>query len=682
MDNTSKLLELATEMFRTLTEADKALFKAVATGALADYSDQDEKKNHPAVANNWGPDRIIKADRIAWLCMNPQASTMVTHRGILVKGALINGKLDLLFCRISFPLYFEKCAFAGDINLRKGRVRALYLNGTHTGPIIADGLQVDGDVFFENGFKAEGIVFLIGAKIGGNLQCANGQFINKGAAALNADMMKVEGSVLLGDGFRSEGEVRLVNATIGEVLACHNGQLINESGKALNADSLKVGDNILLRTGFKARGEVSLIGARIGGNLDCYDGLFINREGVALDADAVKVEGSIFLRDGFKAEGEVRVVGARIGGDLACNNAQFINRGGIALSADSLKTKGRVFLHAGFKAEGEVRLVSSTIGANLECDGGQFINPHGYGLDAAGLTVEGNVFLRDGFKADGLVNFIGATVRGYFGLTRVYSPENAKLDLRSAKIGTLWDEKESWPDRGKLFLHGLVYNEIYDKAPRDAKTRIEWLRRQYDDKAETDKKQFRPQPYEQLAGVLRNSGDDTGAENILIAKNEDKARLTRLTWPEKIWHHQLGPIISYGYRPLNALRRIVVLIVFGCVLFGVGYWCGLITPQSESAYVQRDTKIVVPGDDERQLSDVYPRFNFLVYSVDVFVPLVDLHQAKYWLPNANRGPELLHIKGFSLHIGGVLRSYMWIHICLGWILTTLLVVGLTGLVRT
>jgi hypothetical protein len=60
-----------------------------------------------------------------------------------------------------------------------------------------------------------------------------------------------------------------------------------------------------------------------------------------------------------------------------------------------------------------------------------------------------------------------------------------------------------------------------------------------------------------------------------------------------------------------------------------------------------------------------PKFNSLVYSIDTFVPLVNLYQAKYWLPN-NR----------------FLRLYHWVHIAFGWILTTLLVVGLTGLVRT
>ena len=59
-----------------------------------------------------------------------------------------------------------------------------------------------------------------------------------------------------------------------------------------------------------------------------------------------------------------------------------------------------------------------------------------------------------------------------------------------------------------------------------------------------------------------------------------------------------------------------------------------------------------------------PVFNTFVYSLDSFIPLIDLHQAKYRLPT-----------------GCSLRVYHWLHIGFGWLLTTLLVVGLTGLVR-
>ena len=76
-----------------------------------------------------------------------------------------------------------------------------------------------------------------------------------------------------------------------------------------------------------------------------------------------------------------------------------------------------------------------------------------------------------------------------------------------------------------------------------------------------------------------------------------------------------------------------------------------------------------------------PKFCAMVYSLDMFVPLVDLRQANYWLPNGNRGAEVFKLKGLRLRWGDLLCFYMWVHIIFGWIFTTLFVVGLTGLIR-
>jgi sRNA-binding regulator protein Hfq len=559
-ENERDLLRLAREKFgrltegkKKLTEAEEKLFRAVANGGVADYSAEDANDNDPADANNWGRERVIDANRIAWLCTDKRASELVMHGGIWVKGACIDGEIDLLFAKVPFPLYFEKSAVAKGFHLAHAGIPALNLAGTRTGPIGADGLKVEHSVF--------------------------------------------------------------------------------------------------LRYGFKADGEVRLVGATIGGNLDCRNGQFNNERADALSADGVKVEGDVLFSSGFRAEGEVRLLGATIGGDLACGGGQFVNADGYALNADRLKVEGDVFLADGFKGEGEVCLFGATIGGNLLCLKGQFINPNGYALTAGGLKVEGNVFLCNDFKAQGTVGLITATMDNYFVWTGVDSPEKVTLDLRSAKIGTLSDEKDSWPGPGKLLLHGLVYDEIHDDAPRDAETRIVWLRRQYNEEAEDDKDQFRPQPYEQLAEVLRKSGHDVDAKKILIAKNRDKARLTKLTWSEQLWYRAFGRIIAYGYRPWRALWIGLMLVLLGWLFFWAGYRAQVMTPAKDNAQTSA-------------------KFCAFVYSLDVFVPLVDLHQASYWLPNAN------------LMSGRILRYYLWFEIVAGWVLTTLLVVGVTGLVRT
>jgi len=76
---------------------------------------------------------------------------------------------------------------------------------------------VAGAVLLRSGFAAEGMVWLSGAEIGGNLECDGGKFQNPAVAdvagsgrALIAEGAKVAGAVYLRNGFAAEGTVWLL----------------------------------------------------------------------------------------------------------------------------------------------------------------------------------------------------------------------------------------------------------------------------------------------------------------------------------------------------------------------------------------------------------------------------------------------------------------------------------------
>ncbi len=673
MEKKSELIDLAKKHFGELSEAEIKFFTAVENEELADYKSGNEEENKPENANQWGNDRVLHAKKIKWLCTDLKAAKLVIHQGIKIKGACIEGELNLQFAEMGFPLVFFECAFDETIYLQYAQIRVLHLGGTHTGRIEADNLDVKGSVFLSDGFKAKGGVRLGSATIGGNLECDNGEFINHDGRALFADGINVKGNVFLRNGFKAEGEVRFPSANIGGTLDCIKGEFINPGKDALFADGINIKSTVFLRDDFKAQGAVRLLGATIGGDLDCSSdpkketkgGEFINPKGRAINAERINVKGSVFLRDGFKAKGGVRFLGAMIGGDFDCSGnleketkgGEFINPGGQALSADRLNVRGSVFLNNGFKAEGEVRFLGATIGGNFYCIKSEFINPGGVALMADNFKVEGNVYLRDGFKAEGCVSLVDAMIGRSFIWTDVKSPQKATLDLRSAKIGSLWDEQKSWPDKGRLYLHGLVYDNLDDEAPKEAKSRIEWIRL-------NGGKEFSPQPYEQLAEVLKRNGHENDAKEVLIAKNKDKVRLTQLTWSELLWYRVFGPMIGYGYSPWRAFWIGIVIVLLGWLIFWAGSRAEVMTPAKEGA-------------------DASGGFCALVYSLDVFVPLVDLRQASYCMPNPNLTGEVSISNKLKLPVKGkYLRYYLWFEVIMGWILTTLFVVGLTGLVRT
>ncbi|NEP83400.1 MAG: hypothetical protein F6K39_37840 [Okeania sp. SIO3B3] len=250
-----------------------------------------------------------------------------------------------------------------------------------------------------------------------------------------------------------------------------------------------------------------------------------------------------------------------------------------------------------------------------------------------------------------------------------------KIDLQFARIGRLRDDEQSWPEKNNLNLDGFIYQKLGTddniKVLKDAKTRLKWLRLQ---------PEFFPQTYEQLAEVLKKEGDPDAATEILIHKERDiRPKLNRLS---KFWNRFLDITIAYGYKPTKALVWSSIFISIGWNLFALGYDnCSnsisnnkcLFSPASEiSPYTEETNNKTIDID--------YPEFNFWLYSLDTFIPIVDLHQQTYWLPNSQKGEEIPLIL-FKVKAGRLLRWYLWVHIIFGWILTSLWVAGFSGLVR-
>jgi hypothetical protein len=308
---------------------------------------------------------------------------------------------------------------------------------------------------------------------------------------------------------------------------------------------------------------------------------------------------------------------------------------------------------------------------------------------------------------DGLLFLYASTIGKHLLLEDLDTHDSFFCDLRYAKVGILQDDENSWPKPGNLRLEGLIYDEIYELSPRNANTRLPWLRLEYEDYPRTawdwmkrlwsyPTYEFSRQPYIQLATVLQSQGYARDTINILIAQEKDHRILSDLSLVAKFWHDIKGLIIAYGYKPYRALFIALVLVIFGAFIFGEGYdqQPKLITPSRVRPFVSptsstpaspssaTSTASPLSGQPEPPVQELYPRFNALVYSLDVFVPIVDFQQRAYWLPNANRGDEeVVPILGFEYQAGARLRLYFWIHTGAGWVLTSLWAAGFTGLIR-
>jgi hypothetical protein len=420
-----------------------------------------------------------------------------------------------------------------------------------------------------------------------------------------------------------------------------------------------------------------------------------------LDAPGIEVENDLKLDSGFKAEGEVNLFEARIGGSLS-SSGQFKSS---ALDKDLFDPKNadrRAFyalqmrvgggvIFRDVQMDGGVELSGTSIGADLILDG-SFLNPAKTAIDASSTDIAGNVIIGYGvpFRSDGLVNFVtsrigtdffvgqatfsgaagephgldasGMSVKNALVWTNVSLPHGGFLNLTGVTAAALIDDERSWPAPGNLLVDGFTYTQFSQTGPGnaagDADTRLRWLRLQPG---------FHPQPYHQLAKVLLESGDQPGAIQVMIAS--DDASYSRFGYAGRIWGAFLNATIGYGYEPLRAIVWSLAVVIFGSAVVAIGKGAGVMR------FKWPDRTPPPSGDP---MAGLHP----MLYSIDVFVPFVNLRQEQHWWPDETASGEY-SIVGLKIPVrGSVLRYYLWLQVIAGWLLSAIFVAGVTGLIHS
>ena len=176
----------------------------------------------------------------------------------------------------------------------------------------ADGAEIKGSVNLSNGFRSKGVVYFVGARIDGDLNCSGGTFDNVGGDALAADSAMIGGSIRLDSGFLSNGLVGLLGAKISGQLNCSGGRFNNPKSRSLGADGAHIQGNVNLADGFHATGEVRFLTAQIDGQMNCTGGRFQNQMGTALTIQECTLN-SLWLRDlDLGSRGDIVLAGSRV----------------------------------------------------------------------------------------------------------------------------------------------------------------------------------------------------------------------------------------------------------------------------------------------------------------------------------------------------------------------------------
>jgi hypothetical protein len=660
---------------------------------------------------SWGEERAVSAAALRDLLV--EGHWPVHAKGVRLRGVKISGLLDLDGATLRCPLSLDSCYLDADdpACLDHATASRVALTGCQLAGLTANMLtarQID----LSRSTLRTGPLSLMCANITDDLICSGAQLngTDGDLNALVAGGMKVGASVYLDhyldDRFTAAGAIWLARAEIGGDLACSGAQLgSNRDGIGLLAEGVRVGGQVFLREGFATDGAVRLLGADITGDLSCRAAVLGNdHNGNALAADRMRVGGEVHLYRGFTAGGAVVLNGADITGDLSFSGAQLTgaDHDGNALVVDGMKAHHDVLLDREpgdggeigqpFTAGGAVRLARADITGQLKCSGAQLTGTDrdGNALLADGMKVGAAVLLDEGFTSAGTVSLNSARadqlvlrpakaaganeITFSFTATEAqiagelrWAPDgqfSGKVDLEDAHVGELEDDwtspgkqaHGSWPRDGRLRLNGLTYGGLGDASVRQ---RLQWIRSQYEGDKPTA---FAAQPYEQLADMYRQAGQDTEAREVAIARRRDLRTYGNLTWYRRFGNWFLDKTIRYGYQTWRAALGLAAVFVVFLVLSIVGQHRHVIVPLG-------DVKGLNPVPTATQCTSDYPCFYPFGYTVDTVIPIINVHQADNWGPDAHAPAGWLWVFG------------AWGATAAGWALATLLVAGYTGLVR-
>lgn len=561
--------------------------------------------------------------------------------------------LNLSMIRIAHALVLNSSSIVGTVNCNRsqigGRVAArdkfscadFYLTDAHAGGVDFSGSTV------------KGILSCSNAKIASDIVAKNG-FSTKNCEIMSASVL---------------GDISLSEATIEEELILTRS---NVGGAIILSEKLSCRSLKMYNT--KVQSSVSLRGITV------EDSASLN---------SIEIKGDLFISQNTKIQNNISFLGAHISGDLYIMQSQI----GGAAHGGRIRVEGNVDFsnsHFGRLVLSGAIISNYLLATNTKIEGREDLSAL---FDIRGASIGNDCDLNNGFECHGYARINNAKINGDLILTgskshkvsiKHFQAHSANingaikmhecvsigtLDLRDAYAKTVVDSMACWPTKGRLLIDRFTYDSFGGDAPLDWKSRMIWLLRQR--KRDYRSSQFKSQPFEQLATVLSKSGHQDAAKNILIQKQEHirSAGNFKTNKTACIWHVIIGFFADYGYNPFKPVWILLAFIFLGTLLFQEAHDEGYMYPTKVRTVFGTKGEAMLLDKD---LPEPYPKFNSLIFSVDVFLPFVDFHQEEYWIPkHLDRSGN----RDFFFVV------FMWIGVFFSWATTTLVVAGLTGLIK-
>lgn len=383
----------------------------------------------------------------------------------------------------------------------------------------------------------------------------------------------------------------------------------------------------------------------------------------AVTAGSMKTGASIFMKNAtFK--GDVDLHASDIGYNLLINNSSFLGtldlsrvrvRGSMELGGEDPDTKTvktndfkKVIISLaeiqndlniiGFVVKDELSIIRTNVGNTLNISRADLRKAKDVQVTYSDL---GRLYVN--YAELPSLDLMGTTIHGSLMLGNITWNTGAKFTLRATRAKYLDVAATDWP--GQLDIREFVYEGTYssdldnlDFAGRDSEWLKGWLAKQVS---------YSPQPYKQLAAVLRSSGYVEKSKEILFENRERERLLTTgvLDWLSLTIYRFLS---GYGIYPLYyALIWTTIFVCVGCCL--LYFIQNPFTKPSSTRWVSLVNQLLV----------------IFIYSLDRFFPVVKLGE---------------HIDP-PIKPTGIVWYWFQVQQVAGFIVAIFLLAGLSGLVE-
>jgi hypothetical protein len=601
--------------------AEKWVVEQVAAGQIADLEER-----FPDEA-----DRVLSADFIQKLLTASLKDVEVPRQGVRIYHAVFVEPVDLENAEIPYETWLNESRFEDRLNFSKSLFRKdLSLSGSSLNAANFNSMKVGGSAFFNRAVFVGPVDFAL-VDIEVNFQADEAQFTHPEQEA-SFSGMKVGGSAFFNRAVFA-GPVNFVLADVTVSFMADEARFTHPE-HTVNFNSMKVGHTAFFRQAVFA-GPVDFALADITVSFVADAARFTHPQ-QEVTFNGMRVGHTAFFRKAVFA-GPVDFALADVGVNFQADEARFTNPEQ-KTSFDSMKVGQTAFFDKAVFA-GPVSMMDASF-FDLSIQGtpdSPFVSPL---LDLSRTVVQRELRIED-LKLQALVatslRVEGSALLRVEGsaLFRRLAIEGT-ANLERSHFGELTLDEVSWPKSAASFrLDGMTYQAIRMGSERVLGQKLLEL---------ANRSAYSVQVYSNLMAFFRRQGYSEWADEVLVAqKRRERAEI--LTWNSAGWWWNLflDLFVLYGLSPARVFLWSALFVVIGCLVFR----------RQEDMEPQRGE--VASGD-----------YNAFWYSLDLFLPYIDLRTASAWAPKPERR--------FARH-------YMRVHTLLGWLVIPIGLLALTGIIK-